>query len=264
MKDTESDSDDELNNTHARRTRKRRGYLLPASRNGRPHLTIAMAERRRSVSAVFSRDLPINLRHVASPSGTVPSVDSPRLPSLRYKLWIDNFLLANLLDSFEDIGYMYIGKIDDLTVKPLPQYLFLLTGFSLYTLPRLSHGGGTTWDASRIYGDAADVGYNYGKWGLTSGPFARELVEPPSSDYHSVLSDSDPDISDSDDDKSLTRGEQGRLSTRENSPWLALDEQRLLAYKKEGQVVELDLWQVPGRTPGSIRTRLSIVQAKVK
>jgi hypothetical protein len=46
------------------------------------------------------------------------------------------------------------------------------------------------------------------------------------------LSDSDPALS-SDDGGCSSEDELGRSSTRKNTPWDAIDEQRLLAYKKE-------------------------------
>jgi hypothetical protein len=46
------------------------------------------------------------------------------------------------------------------------------------------------------------------------------------------LTDSDPDLSSDDDDRCSSKDKQG-LSTRMNIPWEAVDEQRLLAYKKE-------------------------------
>ena len=78
-----------------------------------------------------------------------------------------------------------------------------------------------------------------------------------------VLSDSDADLSNSDDGSS-TEDEQGRSSTRMHSAWLPLDEQRLLAYKKEGKSWKWIFRKFPGRTPGAVRTRWHMVQARVE
>jgi hypothetical protein len=51
---------------------------------------------------------------------------------------------------------------------------------------------------------------------------------------------------------------------RKNIPWGELDEQRLLAYKKEGKPWSWIFRKFPGRTPGAVRTRLNMVQARVK
>jgi hypothetical protein len=79
-----------------------------------------------------------------------------------------------------------------------------------------------------------------------------------------LLNDSDPDLSSSsDDDGSSTEDEQGRSSTRKHSAWLPLDEQRLLAYKKEGKSWSWIFRKFPGRTPGAVRTRCHMVQARI-
>jgi len=48
----------------------------------------------------------------------------------------------------------YIGKINDFTIKPIKQHLFLITSFSRYTLSRLSF-------SSKAISIAAKVGYTY-------------------------------------------------------------------------------------------------------
>lgn len=55
-----------------------------------------------------------------------------------------------------------------------------------------------------------------------------------SSDDDGGLSDSDPDPS-SDDDGCLSEDEQKRPHTSKHSRWSDLDEQGLVAYKKEGK-----------------------------
>lgn len=122
--------------------------------------------------------------------------------------------LARLI---ENIGH--IGKIDDLTIKPMTQNSFLVTGFSLHTSSRLSRKGtiaGTAAEASHKHGDPTDVRLKHGK-GVDVGATASEEVEPLNSDEDSVLSDSDSDPS-SDDDSSSSEDELGRLSMRKNIP----------------------------------------------
>lgn len=76
---------------------------------------------------------------------------------------------------------------------------------------------------------------------VDSGTLASRS-EPPSSDDDAVLSDSDLE-SNSDDGGCLSEAE-GCSSTRKQSRWSKLDEQRLLAYK-ENKSWGVDLWQVP-------------------
>jgi hypothetical protein len=70
---------------------------------------------------------------------------------------------------------------------------------------------------------------------------------------------SEPSISDSesssDDDECSSEGEQGRSSTSKHNRWSDLDEQRLLAYKKEDKSWEWIFRKFPGRTRPAIRTR---------
>jgi hypothetical protein len=67
----------------------------------------------------------------------------------------------------------------------------------------------------------------------------------------------------SDDDRSSAEVEQECSSTRKHSAWLPLDEQRLLAYKKEGKSWSWIFRKFPGRTPGAVRTRRHMVQARL-
>jgi hypothetical protein len=54
----------------------------------------------------------------------------------------------------------------------------------------------------------------------------------------------------------------GRSGTRMNIPWDPVDEQRLLAYKKEGKSWKWIFRKLPGRTQPAVRTRLTIVQSR--
>ncbi|CZR69079.1 uncharacterized protein PAC_18980 [Phialocephala subalpina] len=74
-----------------------------------------------------------------------------------------------------------------------------------------------------------------------------------SSDDESCLSDSDPDLS-SDDDGCSSEDEQSRSSMSKHSRWSDLDEQCLLAHKKEGKSWELIFSKFQGRTrPAYVR-----------
>ncbi|KAH6700566.1 hypothetical protein BKA61DRAFT_582534 [Leptodontidium sp. MPI-SDFR-AT-0119] len=54
----------------------------------------------------------------------------------------------------------------------------------------------------------------------------------------------------------------GRSGTRMNVPWDPIDEQRLLAYKKEGKSWKWIFRQFQGRTENSVRQRSSIVKRR--
>jgi hypothetical protein len=79
--------------------------------------------------------------------------------------------------------------------------------------------------------------------------------EPSSSDDDSGLSDSDPDLNNADDDECLSEDDQSHSSISRHSRWSGLDEQRLLAYKKEGKPWDWIFGKFPGRTRPAIRTR---------
>ena len=85
---------------------------------------------------------------------------------------------------------------------------------------------------------------------VDAGAFASRRSEPSSSGSESCLSDSDSE-SGSDDD--------GRSSTRKHRQWPDLDEQRLLAYKKEGMTWPWIFKKFRGRTPAAIRTRWNMI-----
>lgn len=55
---------------------------------------------------------------------------------------------------------------------------------------------------------------------------------------------------------------QGGLSVRMNIPWDPLDEQRLVAWKKEGKPWDWTFKKFPGRTHPAIRTRWSMVRPR--
>lgn len=90
----------------------------------------------------------------------------------------------------------------------------------------------TVAEANRVHNDATRSQLWYGRAVDAAGAVAPQENEPSSSDHDGALSDSDPDTS-SDDDRCSSKDEQGRPSTRKNITWDPIDEQRLLAYRKE-------------------------------
>jgi hypothetical protein len=160
----------------------------------------------------------------------------------------------------------HAGKINDFTIKPMEQYSFLVTGFSRYTSSRLSSGGkamSTTAETGRDYIDATRPRTHHGKT-IYAQPLASEGSESSSSDDDGSISDSDPDLSSDDNGYSSEAEKQGGLSTGMNIPWDPVDEQRLLAWKKEGKSWDWIFGKFPGRTENAVRTRLSMVKHRVK
>ena len=137
---------------------------------------------------------------------------------------------SQLAQLIESVGH--VGKIDDFTIKPIEQHSFLLTGFSRHTSSRLSSGTilSPTVEANRVFDNAPSTTLQHSK-AADAGALLSEGSEPSSSDDESGLSDSDSDLS-SDDDACSSKKKQGS-NTRMNIPWEPVDEQRLLAYKKE-------------------------------
>ena len=152
--------------------------------------------------------------------------------------------LARLI---ENIGH--IGKIVDFSIKPLEQHSFLLTGFSCYIASRLSSSGmtvSTAAETSPIRRDATHILLQHGK-AVDAKALASHGDEPSSSDDDSDLSPS------SDNDGYSSEDELGRLRTSKHSRWSDLDEQCLLAYKKEGNLGTGSLASSPaGLSPQSI------------
>jgi hypothetical protein len=154
-----------------------------------------------------------------------------------------------------------VGTIDDFTTKPIKQHLYLLSGLSRHISFRPSFGNttlSTIVEADRDYIDATHTRPKEGR-AVDTGALASRGSEPSTSDDDSGLSDSDPDLS-SDDDGCSSEGGLGRLGTSMNIPWGFLDEQRLLAWKKEGKPWKWIFKKFPGRTPAAVRTRWTMVQ----
>jgi hypothetical protein len=166
---------------------------------------------------------------------------------------------SQLTQLIESIGH--VGKINDFTIKPLQQHSFLLTGFSRHTSSRLSSSDTTVLtvaEANRIHNDATRSQLQYGRTVDAAGAVAPRGSRPSSSDHEGDLSDSDPDSS-SDDDGRLNKDERGRSSTK-NIPWDPIDEQRLLAYKKEDKSWNWIFRKFPGRTENAVLARWNIVR----
>jgi hypothetical protein len=161
-------------------------------------------------------------------------------------------------------GTSHVGKINDFTIQPIEQHSYLLSGFSRHASSRPSFSGAalsTTAETGRTHKAATPTRPKHVK-----ATHAQALVsqrrEPLSSDDNSSLNDGDPDLN-SDDDRCSSEEKQG-LSTGVNIPWDPVDEQRLLAWKKEGKSWKWIFRKFPGRTQQAVRQRLSIVQRRVK
>jgi hypothetical protein len=76
------------------------------------------------------------------------------------------------------------------------------------------------------------------------------------------LSESNLDVSSDDDDCSSEAEKQGGMSVRMNIPWDPVDEQRLVAWKKEGKPWDWIFKKFPGRTHPAIRMRWSMVRPR--
>jgi len=114
-------------------------------------------------------------------------------------------------------------------------------------------------EAGRDYIDMTHTRLHDGR-AVDTRAFISQGSEPSrSDDEKSRLSDSDPDVS-SDGDGCSSEDELGCSGTRMNIPWDPVDEQRLLAYKKEGKPWKWIFRQFLGRTQAAVRTRLNIVR----
>jgi hypothetical protein len=169
--------------------------------------------------------------------------------------------LAQLARLIANTGH--VGKIDDFTIKPIEQHSYLLSGFSRHVSSRPSFGGATlstTAEAGRDHVDATRTRPKEGR-AVDAGALASRRSKPSISDDDGGLSDSDSESS-SDDDECSSEGEQGRSSTSKHSRWSDLDEQRLLAYKKEDKSWEWIFRKFPGRTRPAIRTRWNMIRPR--
>ena len=126
------------------------------------------------------------------------------------------------------------------------------------------HGSSSiTAEAGRDYVDATRTRPQDGK-AVDTGAFTSRGSELSSGDDdESGKSHSDPELGgDGDSDRCSSEDELFCSGTRINVPWDPIDEQRLLAYKKERKSWKWIFRQFPGRTQAAVRTRLNMVQAR--
>jgi len=165
--------------------------------------------------------------------------------------------LAQLARLIASTGH--VGKIDDFTIKPKPmeQDSYLLSGYSRHISSSI------TTEAGRDHVGAIRARPQYDK-AVDGGVLTSRGSEASSGDDdESELSHSDPELdSDGDSDGCPSEDELGRSGTRMNVPWDSIDEQRLLAYKKERKPWKWIFRQFPGRTQAAVRTRLNMVQTR--
>jgi len=119
-----------------------------------------------------------------------------------------------------------------------------------------------TTEASPAHRDAMRIRLQGGRAVYTKA-LALLGGEQSSSSENSGLGDSNPEPS-SDDDGCSSEEEPGRSSTEKNIKQEGLDEQRLLAYKKEGKPWEWIFRKFPGRTRPAIRTRWNMIRPRVE
>jgi hypothetical protein len=158
----------------------------------------------------------------------------------------------------------YVEKIDDFTIKLIEQHSYLLSGFSRHVSSRPSFGRATlstTTEAGRDHVDATCTRPKEGR-AIDARALASRRCEPSSNNDDGGLSDSDPEVSSDDDGCSSEAEKLGGLSVRMNIPWDPVDEQRLVAWKKEGKPWGWIFKKLPGRTHPTIRTRWSMVRPR--
>lgn len=148
----------------------------------------------------------------------------------------------------------HVGKIDDFTIKPLEQHSFLVTGFSRHTSSRPSSSAATLAIAAEAGRDHVDA--------TRTRPQESKAVDARALESQKLSSDDDCRLSDSDSES--CSDDNGCSSTSKHSLWSDLDEQRLLAYKKEDKSWDWIFKKFPGRTPAAVRTRWTMVQRRFK
>ena len=149
----------------------------------------------------------------------------------------------------------HVGKIDDFTIKPIKQHSFLVTGSSRHAPSRLLSSRTTVTaaaEASPILNDTPSTILQHG----------RVVDAKTVTQQESESASSDDDCGLSDDDGYSSKDEQKCSSTSKHSRWSDLDEQRLLAYKKEGKSWEWIFGKFPSRTRPAIRTRWNMIRPR--
>jgi hypothetical protein len=137
----------------------------------------------------------------------------------------------------------------------MEQHSYLLSSFSRHT------SSSTTARAGRDHIDATRTRPQEGRAVDTGALASRRSELSSSDDDESGFSDSDPE-SGSDGDGCSSEDELGRLGTRKHSRWDPIDDQRLLAYKKEGKSWPLIFKKFRGRTPAATRTHWNMIRPR--
>ncbi|KAF1809597.1 hypothetical protein P152DRAFT_153760 [Eremomyces bilateralis CBS 781.70] len=158
--------------------------------------------------------------------------------TIKFDRNIEAISCSTLLTLIENI-LGHAAKVQDVTLKPLLEGQWLLTGF--LRSPCII-GGATTWYETMP---------NRRK-GVASGT-AIPVAQFPDSEDDGSISGSDSSVSDYriDDEKYIDQGVYGRKNRR----WEPLEDERLWAYRVEGKSWEWISKQFPGRTPGAVCTR---------
>ena len=102
-----------------------------------------------------------------------------------------------------------MGKINDFTIKPMEQHLYLLSGFSWHASSRLSFSGtglSTTAEAGRDLVNVTHTGPQHGR-AINARALALWRCEPLSNNNNVGLSDSNPNVS-SDNDVCLSKAKK--------------------------------------------------------
>jgi hypothetical protein len=192
----------------------------------------------------------------------------------------------------------HAGNIEDLTIKPLKQHSFLVTGFSRHTSSRPSQSGrtvGSTTFACRVPLVARHTRLDKGRSASAFPSQRRETSSSVGSDDDACSSEDElgrldtrkysqwspsSSIDDngfgdgelnpgSNDDACSSEGDVGYSSEDDvgrsvkYSRWSPLEKQRLAAYKKENKPLKWIFSKFPGRTEGAVRTRWSTTQPRV-
>jgi hypothetical protein len=149
----------------------------------------------------------------------------------------------------------HVGNIDDFTIQPIEQYSYLLSGFSRHA------SSSTTAGAGRDHVDTTRTRPQEGRAVDTRALALRRSEMSSSDDDENGLSDSDPE-SGSNGDRCSSEDELGRSGTRKHSRWDPIDDQRLLAYKKEGKSWPWIFKKFRGRIPAATRTHWNMIRPR--
>ena len=138
-----------------------------------------------------------------------------------------------------------------------------MTGFSRQTLPKVSSVATTLSTMAAVSPTERDTTCSRPKLGEAACTKASGLHrnEPSLREEDGCLSDSGSDLS-SDDEGCSSYGERLPSSMRMNISWDPIDEQRLLAFKKEDKPWSWIFRRFPSRTPAAVRTRWNMLRPR--